>query len=143
MNSIKDIIIIPCFSPRYELLYYCFVLEILLTPVSSCVFKSARFKEMMFSRQIPRIASVAGSFRLKSAAAAAAAGANGAPTSMTVRDALNSALDEEMARDDTVFVMGEEVAQYQGAYKVTKGLWQKYGDRRVVDTPITEMGFTG
>lgn len=53
------------------------------------------------------------------------------------------ALDEEMARDDAVFVMGEEVAQYQGAYKVTKGLYQKYGDRRVIDTPITEMGFTG
>lgn len=62
---------------------------------------------------------------------------------MTVRDALNSALDEEMARDEDVLVMGEEVAQYQGAYKVTKGLWQKYGDQRVVDTPITEMGFTG
>jgi len=62
---------------------------------------------------------------------------------MTVRDALNSALDEEMARDENVFVLGEEVAQYQGAYKVTKGLWQKYGDKRVVDTPITEMGFTG
>ena len=62
---------------------------------------------------------------------------------MTVRDALNTALDEEMERDANVFLMGEEVAQYQGAYKVTKGLWQKYGDRRVIDTPITEMGFTG
>ncbi|KAH9261112.1 hypothetical protein BASA81_000816 [Batrachochytrium salamandrivorans] len=66
-----------------------------------------------------------------------------ATTSLTVRDALNSALDEEMARDDNVYMMGEEVAQYQGAYKITKGLWQKYGDRRVVDTPITEMGFSG
>ena len=63
--------------------------------------------------------------------------------SLTVRDALNSALDEELARDDKVFILGEEVAQYQGAYKVTKGLLQKYGDKRVVDTPITEMGFTG
>ena len=62
---------------------------------------------------------------------------------MTVRDAINSALDEEMERDETVFVIGEEVAQYQGAYKITKGLWQKYGSERVVDTPITEMGFTG
>lgn len=62
---------------------------------------------------------------------------------LTVRDALNSALDEEMERDEKVFLMGEEVAVYQGAYKVTRGLWQKYGDKRVVDTPITESGFAG
>jgi len=66
-----------------------------------------------------------------------------ASTQMTIRDALNSALDEEMARDERVFVMGEEVAQYQGAYKVTKGLFQKYGEKRIFDTPITEMGFAG
>eukprot|EP00604_Paraphysomonas_vestita_P003182 CAMPEP_0174821218 /NCGR_PEP_ID=MMETSP1107-20130205/6059_1 /TAXON_ID=36770 /ORGANISM="Paraphysomonas vestita, Strain GFlagA" /LENGTH=321 /DNA_ID=CAMNT_0016038013 /DNA_START=135 /DNA_END=1100 /DNA_ORIENTATION=+ len=53
------------------------------------------------------------------------------------------AIDEEMARDEKVFVIGEEVAQYQGAYKVTKGLFQKYGEKRVIDTPITEMGFAG
>ncbi len=52
-------------------------------------------------------------------------------------------IDEEMERDESVYILGEEVAQYQGAYKVTKGLYQKYGDRRVIDTPITEMGFTG
>ncbi|XP_043253258.1 pyruvate dehydrogenase E1 component subunit beta, mitochondrial [Colletes gigas] len=62
---------------------------------------------------------------------------------MTVRDALNSALDEEMERDEKVFLLGEEVAMYDGAYKVSKGLWKKYGDKRVVDTPITEAGFTG
>ncbi|XP_055353727.1 pyruvate dehydrogenase E1 component subunit beta, mitochondrial-like [Paramacrobiotus metropolitanus] len=62
---------------------------------------------------------------------------------MTVRDALNSALDEELERDPSVFIMGEEVAQYDGAYKVTKNLWKKYGDERVMDTPITEMGFAG
>ncbi|KAI4460123.1 dehydrogenase related [Holotrichia oblita] len=62
---------------------------------------------------------------------------------MTVRDALNSAIDEEMARDERVFILGEEVAQYDGAYKVSRGLWKKYGDKRVIDTPITEMGFTG
>jgi len=62
---------------------------------------------------------------------------------MTVRDALNSALDEEMDRDETVFIMGEEVAQYDGAYKVSRGLWKKYGDKRVIDTPITEIGFAG
>ncbi|CAG0922294.1 unnamed protein product [Notodromas monacha] len=65
------------------------------------------------------------------------------PASMTVRDALNSALDEEMERDSRVFLMGEEVAQYDGAYKISRGLWKKYGDKRVVDTPITEMGFAG
>jgi len=62
---------------------------------------------------------------------------------LTNRDALNMALDEELARDERVFIMGEEVAQYDGAYKVTRGLWKKYGDKRVIDTPITEMGFSG
>lgn len=62
---------------------------------------------------------------------------------MTVREALNSAMDEEMARDDKVFLLGEEVGQYNGAYKISKGLLDKYGDRRVIDTPITEMGFAG
>ncbi|CDS13235.1 hypothetical protein LRAMOSA05413 [Lichtheimia ramosa] len=62
---------------------------------------------------------------------------------MTVRDALNQAMEEEMARDDKVYLLGEEVAQYQGAYKVTRGLLDKFGPRRVIDTPITEMGFTG
>jgi len=62
---------------------------------------------------------------------------------MTVRDALNSALKEEMHRDGDVFVIGEEVAQYQGAYKITKGLLEEFGAKRVIDTPITEMGFTG
>lgn len=62
---------------------------------------------------------------------------------MTVRDALNRALDEEMDRDERVFLLGEEVAQYDGAYKVSRGLWKKYGDKRVIDTPITESGFAG
>lgn len=62
---------------------------------------------------------------------------------MTCRDALNQAMDEEMQRDENVFIMGEEVGQYNGAYKVTKGLLDKYGDKRVIDTPITESGFTG
>nr|QDQ16908.1 Pyruvate dehydrogenase E1 beta subunit [Danaus plexippus] len=60
-----------------------------------------------------------------------------------VRDALKQAIDEEMERDEKVFILGEEVAQYDGAYKVTRGLWKKYGDKRVVDTPITEIGFAG
>ncbi|XP_023939605.1 pyruvate dehydrogenase E1 component subunit beta, mitochondrial [Bicyclus anynana] len=66
-----------------------------------------------------------------------------ASTPVTVRDALKQAIDEEMERDDKVFVLGEEVAQYDGAYKVTRGLWKKYGDKRVIDTPITEIGFAG
>jgi pyruvate dehydrogenase E1 component beta subunit len=61
----------------------------------------------------------------------------------TVRDALRDAMAEEMRRDDRVFVMGEEVAEYQGAYKVTQGLLQEFGARRVIDTPITEYGFAG
>ncbi|RNA34147.1 pyruvate dehydrogenase E1 component subunit mitochondrial [Brachionus plicatilis] len=62
---------------------------------------------------------------------------------MTVRDALNSAIDEELARDQKVILIGEEVAKYDGAYKVSKGLFAKYGETRVIDTPISEMGFTG
>ncbi|KAF8305855.1 thiamine diphosphate-binding protein [Clavulina sp. PMI_390] len=62
---------------------------------------------------------------------------------MTVREALNTALEEEMIRDESVFILGEEVARYNGAYKVTKGLLDKFGEKRVVDTPITEMGFAG
>ncbi|MDB5719165.1 MAG: pyruvate dehydrogenase complex component subunit beta [Sphingomonas bacterium] len=61
----------------------------------------------------------------------------------TVREALRDAMAEEMRADDRVFVMGEEVAQYQGAYKVTQGLLDEFGERRVIDTPITEMGFAG
>jgi pyruvate dehydrogenase E1 component subunit beta len=62
---------------------------------------------------------------------------------MTVREALRDAMAEEMRRDDTVFLMGEEVAQYQGAYKVSQGLLEEFGPRRVIDTPITEHGFAG
>ncbi|ENZ83851.1 pyruvate dehydrogenase complex E1 component subunit beta [Caulobacter vibrioides] len=68
----------------------------------------------------------------------------GAPLKkITVRDALRDAMAEEMRRDDRVFLMGEEVAQYQGAYKVSRELLQEFGDRRVIDTPITEHGFAG
>jgi pyruvate dehydrogenase E1 component beta subunit len=62
---------------------------------------------------------------------------------MTVRDALGAAMAEEMRRDQDVFLMGEEVAQYHGAYKVSQGLLEEFGERRVIDTPITEHGFTG
>ncbi len=62
---------------------------------------------------------------------------------LTYRDALNAALREEMHRDESVFLMGEEVGVYQGAYKVSRGLLEEFGPKRVVDTPITELGFTG
>jgi pyruvate dehydrogenase E1 component beta subunit len=62
---------------------------------------------------------------------------------LTIRDALNAALREELARDENVFLMGEEVAEYQGAYKVTRGLLEEFGPKRVIDTPITELGFAG
>ncbi len=63
--------------------------------------------------------------------------------SMTVREALRSAMAEEMRRDDSVFLIGEEVGQYQGAYKISQGMLDEFGERRVIDTPITEHGFTG
>ena len=67
----------------------------------------------------------------------------GPTVTQTVREALRDAMAEEMRRDDSVFLMGEEVAEYQGAYKVSQGLLQEFGPRRVIDTPITEQGFTG
>ena len=62
---------------------------------------------------------------------------------LTLRDALREALIEEMQRDERVFLMGEEVAEYDGAYKVSKGLLQEFGAKRVIDTPIAELGFAG
>ena len=67
----------------------------------------------------------------------------GKTKTITVREALRDAMVEEMRRDDTVFLIGEEVAEYQGAYKVSQGLLEEFGARRVIDTPITEQGFTG
>ena len=68
---------------------------------------------------------------------------DGPTKSLSVREALRDAMAEEMRRDSSVFLMGEEVAQYQGAYKVSQGLLDEFGDKRVIDTPITEYGFTG
>jgi pyruvate dehydrogenase E1 component beta subunit len=62
---------------------------------------------------------------------------------ITYREAIKQALDEELARDENVCIMGEEVAQYNGAYKVTEGLWDKWGDKRLIDTPISEAAFSG
>jgi pyruvate dehydrogenase E1 component beta subunit len=81
----------------------------------------------------------------KPAAAAVAAEPefSGPTTTQTVREALRDAMAEEMRRDETVFLMGEEVAEYQGAYKVSQGLLEEFGPNRVIDTPITEHGFAG
>ena len=76
-------------------------------------------------------------------AVAAEAEWSGSTTGITVREALRDAMAEEMRNDDNVFVMGEEVAEYQGAYKVTQGLLAEFGPKRVIDTPITEQGFAG
>ena len=67
----------------------------------------------------------------------------GETVTQTVREALRDAMAEELRRDDTVFLMGEEVGQYQGAYKISQGLLEEFGPRRIIDTPITEHGFTG
>ena len=77
------------------------------------------------------------------AAPTAEAEYTGPTRTITVREALRDAIAEEMRRDDTVFLLGEEVAEYEGAYKVSQGLLQEFGPRRVIDTPITEQGFTG
>ena len=88
-----------------------------------------------------------GTDQLNRAAAAASAGPEvpegTAMSEVTVREALRDAMAEEMRRDERVFVMGEEVAEYQGAYKVTQGLLEEFGAKRVIDTPITEYGFAG
>ena len=68
---------------------------------------------------------------------------SGETVSQTVREALRDAMAEEMRADDVVYVMGEEVAEYEGAYKVTQGLLKEFGEKRVIDTPITEHGFAG
>src|SRR4029078_9449095 len=62
--------------------------------------------------------------------------------SIAFREALREAMSEEMRRDETVFLMGEEVAEYNGAYKVSQGMLEEFGDKRVIDTPISELGFT-
>jgi pyruvate dehydrogenase E1 component beta subunit len=77
------------------------------------------------------------------AASAAESEYTGPTVTMTMREALRDAIAEEMRTDPKVFLMGEEVAQYQGAYKVSQGLLEEFGDKRIIDTPITEHGFTG
>ncbi len=92
----------------------------------------------------PAAAAPAAAVAAPALAAAPAESAYDGPTvRMTVRDALRDAMAEEMRVDEDVFLMGEEVAQYQGAYKISQGMLEEFGERRVIDTPITEQGFTG
>ncbi|XP_021892809.1 pyruvate dehydrogenase E1 component subunit beta-2, mitochondrial-like [Carica papaya] len=86
-------------------------------------------KQKMLGQSVAKIRPAVSALRSYSSAA----------KQMTVREALNSALDEEMSADPKVFLMGEEVGEYQGAYKISKGLLEKYGPERVLDTPITEV----
>ena len=95
------------------------------------------------SRPEPVDAAAAADVDIAAVSVAAEAEWNGSTTSITVREALRDAMAEEMRSDDNVFVMGEEVAEYQGAYKVTQGLLAEFGSKRVIDTPITEQGFAG
>uniref|UniRef100_A0A8C6VE42 Pyruvate dehydrogenase E1 component subunit beta n=1 Tax=Naja naja TaxID=35670 RepID=A0A8C6VE42_NAJNA len=95
----------------------------------------------VFTRKLDEISYVANWFI--SGVNGCIAGCGQCSPKVTVRDALNQALDEEIERDEKVFLLGEEVAQYDGAYKISRGLWKKYGDKRIIDTPISEMGFTG
>lgn len=106
----------------------------LLRPVSSLLSsRTAPVARLAFRRSdLPRV--VAGQWR---------GYASGGVKEMTVREALNEALAEELEQNPKVFVLGEEVAQYNGAYKVTKGLLDRFGDQRIIDSPITESGFTG
>jgi pyruvate dehydrogenase E1 component beta subunit len=93
--------------------------------------------------QAPAVAKPAPAAAPKPAAVAAEPDYKGETQAQTVREALRDAMAEEMRRDPSVFLMGEEVAEYQGAYKVSQGLLEEFGAKRVIDTPITEYGFTG
>jgi pyruvate dehydrogenase E1 component beta subunit len=92
---------------------------------------------------VPKKPPASGTEQLVAAAKPVPPEGGGPATTLTLREALRDAMAEEMRADDRVFVMGEEVAEYQGAYKVTQGLLAEFGDRRVIDTPITEHGFAG
>ena len=93
--------------------------------------------------EAPAVAKTAAPAAPAAAAPAAEPEWNGKTVHMTVREALRDAMAEEMRRDESIFLMGEEVAQYQGAYKVSQGLLEEFGAKRVIDTPITEHGFAG
>ena len=115
-------------------------------PTSKTAKPQAKVETTETNSEAPKAKAESGTSQLASDARPAADPAVPAGTNMqtvTVREALRDAMAEEMRRDGRVFVMGEEVAEYQGAYKVTQGLLEEFGPRRVIDTPITEYGFAG
>lgn len=109
----------------------------------SNVAKTAQLASKAMNSHVKRSLAQAGQYQSLRMMDSRLASTQAGKQTITVRDALNTALAEELDRDDDVFIMGEEVAQYNGAYKVTRGLLDRFGERRVIDTPITEMGFTG
>lgn len=94
-------------------------------------------------RAFPRLAAISNTSSTTSAIQQRRTYADAGKKEYTVREALNEAMAEELEQNEKVFILGEEVAQYNGAYKVTKGLLDRFGDKRVIDTPITESGFCG
>ncbi|RCK66900.1 Pyruvate dehydrogenase E1 component subunit beta, mitochondrial [Candida viswanathii] len=117
-----------------------------MAPITSSVAKTAQLAAQSLKYNVkPSMKSVGQyqALRMMDMPSLRANSTKSGPQEMTVRDALNSGLAEELDRDDDVFLMGEEVAQYNGAYKVSRGLLDRFGERRIIDTPITEMGFTG
>lgn len=111
------------------------------TKLASPVAKNAKKQALVPSGVSLSVAGQRQALRMMEGARASSS--QSGPTTMTVRDALNSALVEEFDRDGDVVLLGEEVGQYNGAYKVTRGLLDRFGPNRVIDTPITEMGFAG
>ena len=121
------------------------------TPIAM-ILEEGEDRSALASSGAPRVASAAATAAPTAAAAPPVPTAAPVPAEreytgktvrMTVREALRDAMAEEMRRDDSVFLMGEEVGAYQGAYKVSQGLLEEFGDKRVIDTPITEHGFAG
>lgn len=110
----------------------------------SNIHKTAKLAAQAVKVVAPRTIRQAGLYQsMRMGSQIRSASSESGPKTMTVRDALNAALAEELDKDDDVFIMGEEVALYNGAYKITRGLLDRFGERRIIDTPITEMGFTG
>lgn len=129
--------------PLQERLLLLIINLSMAVPKLSTVTKTAQFAAQAIKSNATRTLKHNGQFPVVRMMDKRFASSTSGTKTITVRDALNAGLAEELDRDDDVFLMGEEVAQYNGAYKVSRGLLDRFGERRVIDTPITEMGFTG
>lgn len=129
--------------PLQERLLLLIINLSMAVPKLSTVTKTAQFAAQAIKSNATRTLKQNGQFPVVRMMDKRFASSTSGTKTITVRDALNAGLAEELDRDDDVFLMGEEVAQYNGAYKVSRGLLDRFGERRVIDTPITEMGFTG